>query len=770
MKQQNRDSINKFKQLMGFLSSSSEFSDEPVPSLMSSSSSESFPKQIIQVSSDSEEMYVHPVRQVLRNARLYRTSCGSSTPSQKPNKKSYLITEDQVKELTCCSSKCISLIPISKIVRTRRDMQRLTEKERSEKIMSHMTTSYDEEFGTFEYFVGKRSICRSAFQTMYKISNSKYTHIKNEIILDKFSIHGNTNMQRSSIKKVTFDNWIKVMKENYTDVSPSGDCNFYFPICILKKDFYELYKTDIHDSSLCYGSRQFMSLLKKTKLKFPKNSKLGKCNTCIEIAKQLEQKNLDKSVRSKIISLKDEHIDEVASRKGLYYSHIRRAKNHPEQYASIIMDMTQDIKLPHFIPIPKDLTMGATYHFDFFLGCILNNGKSAPCFYCFPKVYETYDKNFFISLLFHYLKEEYSEYEAFPTTLYIQLDNCFKENKNETLFKFIAFLLSLGFTEKIILTYLPPGHTHENIDQLFSAVRKYLMRHEVLTYKALLEILSEVYGTYDEFYIISDYESFVNYDWSSFFEFEAGVMEGHSKSYQFQFELDEEEGFVTVMSRVNPIRGEWSKPMRLFHTPLPENYPQVIQPVSTLYEGKFNLIKNIKKTTLEGDKVTRLSENDLNSYQELLHSLENFELADLQIPNEEIFEWIDKTIYQPLSRTQQSRFKFRSRVIYEKWNIQPGTIVIVKPDPTANHNEKVWYGQVYKRTNQYVKLYWFNLYDEILIDGHRIRMYSKRTVISSILINTVIGVVTLELQIDEEGFFLIPRSKYRRGKRLLASP
>ena len=160
----------------------------------------------------------------------------------------------------------------------------------------------------------------------------------------------------------------------YCDVSPSGVAQFYFPISMLKKDFYNFYLEDINDQDKCYGIRQFMTCIKKSKVKFPKTSALGKCSTCIEIQTQLKKKNLRTADRDKIITQKDEHLNKIYEKKALYYSHIRKSKSNNRQFSSIIMDMTQDIKLPHFIPIPKDLTMGANYHYDAFLGAVLNNG------------------------------------------------------------------------------------------------------------------------------------------------------------------------------------------------------------------------------------------------------------------------------------------------------------------------------------------------------------------------------------------------------------
>ena len=48
------------------------------------------------------------------------------------------------------------------------------------------------------------------------------------------------------------------------------------------------------------------------------------------------------------------------------------------------------------------------------------------------------------------------------------VDNCWKENKNINMFCFLGMLVERGWFNEIYLDSLPTGHTHENIDQLFS--------------------------------------------------------------------------------------------------------------------------------------------------------------------------------------------------------------------------------------------------------------------------------------------------------------
>ena len=53
--------------------------------------------------------------------------------------------------------------------------------------------------------------------------------------------------------------------------------------------------------------------------------------------------------------------------------------------------------------------------------------------------------------------------------LYLQMDNCWRENKNQHVLTFLALLLKLRLFRKIKLNFDLVGHTHEDIDQLFRA-------------------------------------------------------------------------------------------------------------------------------------------------------------------------------------------------------------------------------------------------------------------------------------------------------------
>ena len=51
---------------------------------------------------------------------------------------------------------------------------------------------------------------------------------------------------------------------------------------------------------------------------------------------------------------------------------------------------------------------------------------------------------------------------------------CFRENKNRYLFAFLKSLIDCGMFQHIYVNFLPVGHTHCDIDQLFSRIAVWL--------------------------------------------------------------------------------------------------------------------------------------------------------------------------------------------------------------------------------------------------------------------------------------------------------
>ena len=60
--------------------------------------------------------------------------------------------------------------------------------------------------------------------------------------------------------------------------------------------------------------------------------------------------------------------------------------------------------------------------------------------------------------------------------LFIQLDNTSKENKNKHLLRFAAQLIERKKFEEVQISFLMVGHTHNDVDQMFSLISKRLFK------------------------------------------------------------------------------------------------------------------------------------------------------------------------------------------------------------------------------------------------------------------------------------------------------
>ena len=79
-------------------------------------------------------------------------------------------------------------------------------------------------------------------------------------------------------------------------------------------------------------------------------------------------------------------------------------------------------------------------------------------------------------ILAHLLTLISQKTEVSKCHLHIQLDNTSGTNKNNTVLAFLAMCVAMGLVASCSLCFLRPGHTHEDIDQLFGSLSSYVKR------------------------------------------------------------------------------------------------------------------------------------------------------------------------------------------------------------------------------------------------------------------------------------------------------
>jgi hypothetical protein len=166
-----------------------------------------------------------------------------------------------------------------------------------------------------------------------------------------------------------------------------------------------------------------------------------------------------------------QHLKDVEAEKMHYYSNRVRARAYKEEYLSIIIDGADQSKhdMPHF----KDMShlTNELRRIKMHLYGALVHGRDAYAFTITD--HERQGHNSSIQVL-HYILVDIAKHGKVPTVMKLQLDNTTKQNKGQYVFAYLSMLIEYGIFESIEVSYLPVGHTHEDIDQFFSRISVWL--------------------------------------------------------------------------------------------------------------------------------------------------------------------------------------------------------------------------------------------------------------------------------------------------------
>lgn len=212
----------------------------------------------------------------------------------------------------------------------------------------------------------------------------------------------------------------------------------------------------------------------------------AKCQHC-KAFKLAEQKEQDPVKRKQIQRAYDAHLCEIELERRCYYSNRIRASLEPEMYCSLIIDGadTKDDQVPHFHE-RSHATDGIELQKVFVHGC-LSHGRGGYVFTMPAHVRQGHNTT--VEIIWRVLNDMLDKEGKISPILLLQLDNTCKSNKGTTLFAFLFMLVHFGIVAKIVVSYLPVGHTHEDIDQFFSRFATALRRNDAITREDLERVI-----------------------------------------------------------------------------------------------------------------------------------------------------------------------------------------------------------------------------------------------------------------------------------------
>jgi len=252
-----------------------------------------------------------------------------------------------------------------------------------------------------------------------------------------------------------------------------------------RKVVYESYENDFKNDALVYFPQKngeyylpsesyFMkcwrtiSSLKGIVLR--KYLRFALCDECIDFRERRRYATTEEE-RKKLRSHQKIHQLFIHEERGSYYLRRNAGIFMFEEYLSLIADGADQSAygLPHWIDIDK--YSSNRMKMPVYLMGVLVHGYRTFGFTYLKNI--KHGTNVVIECLHHVLVDYKNNRNYIPPVIYLQLDNTSKQNKNKFMLGYLACLVAWGVCRQVIISFLPVGHTHEDIGILLSKERKY---------------------------------------------------------------------------------------------------------------------------------------------------------------------------------------------------------------------------------------------------------------------------------------------------------
>ncbi len=583
-------------------------------------------------------------------------STTSSQSSMRKRWKDELVqySDSELKEIQCCKKlHCFRESNIT-FLRSKMLLYSNFSAERRKYVLHSMMTSE----GSFT-FDGKR-VCATFLKRAFHFSlhlqsvvrgtdgsrSNKSSHSSNDSL---YNSGRSTGVQRESIMS-----FLERLAENTSEKMPdTGESHLPF---FRKRDVYteyikEYYK--LHESGRRHSSKYYFCWTWKhfcPKIKIRKLGRFTKCDECEASRAALENAVKHGLDTEPIRRRRKAHIEFVAKERLEYKKKRDRAIIDPTKYASIILDGADQSRfgLPHFTTSTK-AERGHSIKIKL-LGLLEHCRPNRLHLYTLTEEFET-GANHIIESLYRFILVRANK-SLLPPRLFVQVDNCTRENKNRYFMSFIESLVKWGIFDEVEVGFLPIGHTHEDIDQSFSRTSDRLRTNNAIT---LEDLQAEVRQTYNKFTSVTGMENVVN--WSELCENEKYLYAipafSHFRYFRFSKSavqsnsIERNDPFVVCMVKVN-CNDQW----KYLHNSSDKDKKAFLKVTPNL--EKMPPMKLIPPKGTQAEKVTQRLESEECRINSVSKMLELYSLRDkVFTARTDQFHWDISTI----DRLRDSRTK-----------------------------------------------------------------------------------------------------------------
>ena len=411
--------------------------------------------------------------------------------------------------------------------------------------------SFDWKIGRLDYAV---KCCSKAFRTFYTFSKSTFNNISRDLksmrllsseamsktptdehiaAMVKFnqgalgyklqphmqSLLRGTNTLTWEVSSA----WFKRFVELHCNEEPNRRGERHFNKGYSKKQVYAEYKKELSCRKDGVKSFSYASFCKMWKRGFPevkcRKFQAGVQTKCIECAILEYEGNEAKTVAARY-EVQMLHFYHSTKYKGQrqWYHNIREEciqcvnfMTSPGGKVSMIGDGMAQVH--NAIPTYGQSGTTISKSFDTHFQGVITHGKRFTIYRTFGNCGK--GSNVAIYTWLRELEKVYDENEKrLPDTLHFQIDGG-SENANSTFIALAELLIHRGLTKKIVLTRLPPGHTHEDIDGKFAIIWVHNRKRFILTPREQYEETLDAFMkegvsnvSIEDVFVVPDYKTF----------------------------------------------------------------------------------------------------------------------------------------------------------------------------------------------------------------------------------------------------------------------
>jgi hypothetical protein len=220
--------------------------------------------------------------------------------------------------------------------------------------------------------------------------------------------------------------------------------------------------------------------------------RFAKCSECVSLRRQRWDRSLSDEDRQRAADELHEHYGIMKKERVYLRKKMNKAIKHPDRCMQISFDGTSQLAFgyPSFSELSHNEDE-AKYRIQSHLQIVMVAGSDILVFENKDYIFKGPDVT--VEILQRTLKRHEQIYGSLPDVLYLQADNCWRENKNHCVLAYLGSLVERGVFKKIELSFFYVGHTHFGPDQVASRISCACKHTDIYTRAQNLSVVEKSY-------------------------------------------------------------------------------------------------------------------------------------------------------------------------------------------------------------------------------------------------------------------------------------